>query len=251
MKHLDLFSGIGGFALAARMVGGIETCQFVEIDPYCQKVLTKNFTGIPVHGDIRTFATKPGAYDIITGGFPCQDNSLANQNGRGLAGERSSLWFEMRRVIAASQPRYVVVENVPPSRNRRWDITVRSNLEALGYTIAALRLSAKSVGANHLRKRLFLVAYADSNRRISAENFYRLTREVPHQEKSTWWQNGGEFRRGNSGRVFLLPRSWAGRVDDGFPSKLDIDRLKGLGNAVLPHVAAIVLQRVKALEVTR
>ena len=71
MKHLDLFSGIGGFALAARMVGGIQTTQFVEIDPYCQKVLAKNFPNTPIHDDIATFNTTPKQFDLITGGFPC------------------------------------------------------------------------------------------------------------------------------------------------------------------------------------
>lgn len=71
LRHLDLFSGIGGFALAARIVGGIETRQFVEIEPYCQKVLTKNFPGVPIHDDIRTYAASLGGFDIITGGFPC------------------------------------------------------------------------------------------------------------------------------------------------------------------------------------
>lgn len=72
LKHLDLFSGIGGFALAAYVVGGIETKQFVEINPYCQKVLAKNFPGVPIHGDITTYTCEPGRFDIITGGFPAK-----------------------------------------------------------------------------------------------------------------------------------------------------------------------------------
>lgn len=247
LKHLDLFSGIGGFALAARWVGGIETRQFVELDPYCQKVLTKNFPGIPIHGDIRTYTAQPGEFDLITGGFPCQDNSTANQKGKGLQGNRSGLWFEMQRVINGAKSRFVVVENVPPSKNRRWDETVRKNLEELGYQTTLLRLSAKTIGANHTRKRVFVIAYTNPFMRDPFESSYQLSRACTHQEKSTWWQDGGELRRGVSGRVYLLPRSWACRMDDGLPSRLDVDRLKALGNAVTPQQAIIPLRRILEL----
>ena len=97
MKHLDLFSGIGGFSLAARSLG-IETVQFVEINPYCCHVLRKNFPTIPIHRDIRTFHAKPNQFDLITGGSPCQDLSIAGKRA-GITGTRSGLWFEMLRVI--------------------------------------------------------------------------------------------------------------------------------------------------------
>ena len=132
MRHLDLFSGIGGFALAAKWIG-ITTTQFVEVDPFCQKVLQKNFPGVPIHDDVTTFTAPRGVFDIATGGYPCQDNSLANPRGKGLDGDRSGLWFEMLRVIDECRPKMVVVENVPPSRNRRWDETVRRGLEELDY----------------------------------------------------------------------------------------------------------------------
>ena len=247
MKHLDLFSGIGGFALAARMVGGIDTQQFVEIDPYCQKVLTKNFPGVPIYGDITTFTAKPEQFDIITGGFPCQDNSTANQRGRGLDGDRSGLWFEMLRIIGESQPRFVVVENVPPLVSRRWDVVVRSGLESLGYQTEALRLSAREVGAGHLRKRLFIIAYTLRFRLDKGKNANQIIGSQMQVAKSPWWESTGDLRRGNSGRVFLLPRSWACGMDDGIPRRMDGSRLKALGNAVVPQVAAIVLQRVLEL----
>lgn len=247
LKHLDLFSGIGGFALAARMVGGIKTAQFVEIEPYCQRVLAKNFPGVPIYDDIRTFTAIPGSYDLITGGFPCQDNSTANQNGRGLDGSRSGLWFEMLRIIQQSEPKFVVVENIPPTINRRWELVVRSELEALGYKTEPLDLSAKSLGANHLRERLFIIAYPHSLWGFAIKNpSQKFSSEIQSRSPS-WWEKIGELRRGNSGRVFLLPRSWVGRVDDGLPSKLDADRIRGLGNAVVPQVATIALKRVLTL----
>jgi DNA (cytosine-5)-methyltransferase 1 len=79
LRHLDLFSGIGGFSLAAQMVGGIRTEQFVEIDPYCQRVLKKNFPGVPIHDDIRTYTANLGEFDLITFGSPCQDVSFAGK----------------------------------------------------------------------------------------------------------------------------------------------------------------------------
>ena len=81
LKILDLFSGIGGFSYAAeRIVGGYKTTQFVEVDPYCQSVLRKNFPNTPIHDDIRTFTAKPFQYDILCGGFPCQDISVAGKS---------------------------------------------------------------------------------------------------------------------------------------------------------------------------
>jgi len=72
VRHLDLFSGIGGFALAARMVGGIETAAFCEIDPWARQVLAKNFPSVPIHDDIKTLNPKDyGTIDLITGGYPC------------------------------------------------------------------------------------------------------------------------------------------------------------------------------------
>ena len=81
MQVLDLFSGIGGFALAGDMLGGFTTKQFVEIDPYCRQVLRKNFPDVPIHDDITTYDTsfKFGEFDLITAGFPCQDLSIAGR----------------------------------------------------------------------------------------------------------------------------------------------------------------------------
>ncbi len=251
LSHLDLFSGIGGFALAARMVGGIQTKQFVEIDPYCRERLKLHWEGVSVHDDIRTFTARNGDYDLITGGFPCQDLSLANQDGKGLAGERSGLWYEMLRVVKECQPGYVVIENVFPSVGREWDVAVRDELAAVGYTVAGLRVRAADVGAVHLRKRLFLTAYANRFRFDPLQALSCVSRQISHSESTTWWQDSGELRRGHSGRVFLLPRSWSGRVDDGLPSRVDRMRLHALGNAVVPQVAAVVLRRVLELDSLR
>ena len=141
MNHLDLFSGIGGFALAARRVGW-DTIGFCEIDPWCQKVLAKHWPGVPIYDDIKEVvadtiserklqpqgrkqnirrwignscvtngATTVGPVDIVTGGFPCQDISYAGK-GAGIDGERSGLWTELARIIGEVRPRYAILENV-------------------------------------------------------------------------------------------------------------------------------------------
>jgi DNA (cytosine-5)-methyltransferase 1 len=120
VTELSLFSGIGGFSLAARMVWeNHRPLLFCEIDPFCRKVLELDWPDIPIHHDIRTLDAKAyeGRVDLLTGGFPCQDISFAGR-GDGIAGERSGLWREMRRIICEVRPRYVVVENVTALAHR-------------------------------------------------------------------------------------------------------------------------------------
>ncbi len=159
MNHLDLFSGIGGFALAAQR-SGIVTRQLVEINPFCQQVLAKNFPAIPIWSDICDYHPKSGEFDLFTLGYPCQGNSRANHQGKGLEDPRSSLWFEALRCIHEGQPRFVVVENVPPTVNRNWLATVLEGLDQAGFDAEWEIVTASSVGAPHLRERLFIVAYA-------------------------------------------------------------------------------------------
>ena len=260
MEHLDLFSGIGGFALAARMVGGINTSQFCEIDPYCQKVLQKNFPGVSIHDDITTFTAEPGRYDLITGGFPCQDISSANPNGRGLEGKRSGLFYELMRIVRECRPRYIVLENVSAMLSKQNGRVMGSVLWALsesGYDAEWQTISAASVGALHLRERVFIVAYPKGS------NDRRICRAMANQESKAWKQNDGMLSGCSSKNAAYsdLPRSqrhdsrcadsrssnWAvepavGRVANGVPRR--VDRIRGLGNAVVPQVAAIALQRV-------
>lgn len=160
MNHVDLFSGIGGFALAARWAG-YETIQFCEIEPFCHKVLIKNFPGVPIHADIVSFAGQSfrGRVDLLTAGFPCQDISAAGK-GEGLTGSRSGLWFEALRVITECRPTRVVIENVPALRTRGID-TVLEGLETAGYTCWPLVVGADDVGATHRRKRVWIVGVMD------------------------------------------------------------------------------------------
>ena len=168
LKVLDLFSGIGGFSYAAeRIVGGYKTTQFVEIDPYCQKVLHKNFPNTPIHDDIKTFTAKPGQFDVFTIGFPCQDLSVAGrQKGIG-EGTRSGLFYESIRLLREVRPRFALFENVRNLLSHEKGETFQEILFQIakaGYDAEWSVISAKDLGACHLRQRLWIVAYSNSFR---------------------------------------------------------------------------------------
>ena len=130
-KHLDLFSGIGGFALAARWAG-IETVGFCEIDKYAQKVLQKNFPGVPIYEDVNKLnGSEFKDIYLLTGGFPCQDISIAGK-GAGIEGERSGLWSELFRIIGEVRPKYALIENVP-ALTFRGGTRVIGDLTEIGY----------------------------------------------------------------------------------------------------------------------
>lgn len=250
LQHLDLFSGIGGFALAAQWVGGIKTAQFVEIERFCQKVLAKNFPGVPIHGDITTF-THRGDFDLITAGFPCQDISIAG-NGAGLDGERSGLFYEVIRIIRECRPRYVILENVAAllsSNGGRDMATVLWELSQIGYDAEWEIIPASALGADHTRERLWIVAYPNS---VGYEIEERRER-VPVSQRRLLHQNAnGQILRQIDKCAELLKAPRLGdvanfpRVDDGVSDR--VDRIRALGNAVVPQVAMVPLQRVLDLE---
>lgn len=157
MRELHLFAGIGGGILAGEMLGHT-AIGAVENNPFCQQVLRKHWPDLPIHGDIRTFdgAALRGRCDLVCGGFPCQDISSAGR-GAGITGERSSLWFEMLRVVRDVEPGYVFVENSPMLRSRGLDI-VLGGLASCGFDAVWEVFSAEACGAPHLRKRMWILA---------------------------------------------------------------------------------------------
>ncbi len=166
MKHLDLFSGIGGFALACSWVWGdeYENVGHSDIEPYACKVYHKHFPGSPCLGDITKIEWQEGQADLITGGFPCQPHSVAGKR----KGEDDSrdLWSECARAVRIVRPRFAVFENVPGlfvSNGGRFFNRVMSDLAAIGYACEWQVLSAAAVGAPHRRERVWIVAYADGN----------------------------------------------------------------------------------------
>ena len=165
LKLLDLFSGIGGFSYAAeKIVGGFETTQFVEVDPYCQSVLRKNFPNTPIHDDIRTFTAKPGQFDVFTIGFPCQDLSVAGKQ-RGINEQtRSGLFYESIRLLREVRPRFALFENVRNLLSHEKGQTFQEVLFQIakaGYDAEWSVISARDLGACHLRERIWIVAYTN------------------------------------------------------------------------------------------
>src|SRR5574343_1702489 len=117
LRVLDIFAGIGGFSLGLERTGGFETVAFCEIDPFCRRVLAKHWPDVPCYEDVRSLtaerlAADGIAVDVICGGFPCQDISVAGK-GAGIEGSRSGLWSEYARIIGEVRPRYAWVENSP------------------------------------------------------------------------------------------------------------------------------------------
>ena len=159
MRFGELFAGIGGFSLGLERAG--MKCKWqVEIEPYARAVLKKHWPEVPKHEDVRTFPPQ-GDYsvDLICGGFPCQDISVAGK-GAGLAGARSGLWYEFARIIGDIRPRYVLVENVGALLTRGMD-SVLGTLSTLGYDAEWHVIPASAVGAPHRRERVWVVAYAN------------------------------------------------------------------------------------------
>lgn len=174
MNLLSLFSGIGGIDLSAAWAG-MRTVAFVEIDPFCRAVLAKHWPGVPCFEDVKNVTADSlsglGPIDVIAGGFPCQDVSVAGKRA-GLAGERSPLWSEFARLIREVRPRYVLAENVPgllSVDSGEFFAGILRDLAALGYDAAWGVWGACDVGAAHRRERVFIVAYRASQRMRSGD----------------------------------------------------------------------------------
>ena len=173
MRVLDLFSGIGGFSLGLERAG-MTTVAFCEIEPFCRAVLAKHWPGVPCYDDIRTLTAERLAadgisVDVIAGGFPCQDISIAGK-GAGLAGERSGLWREYHRIIGEIRPAWCVIENVTALRTRGLD-EVLGGIAALGYNAEWHCIPASAIGAPHRRDRVWIIAHprCSGGRRIESE----------------------------------------------------------------------------------
>ena len=227
----SLFAGIGGFDLGFERAG-FEVIWQCEKDDFCRSILDKHWPDVPVFPDVRELYTGGGPCperpDVLVGGFPCQDLSLAGK-GAGLDGERSGLWWEYHRIIGVVRPRYVVVENVPALVHRGLP-AVLGALSALGYDAEWEVLSACAFGAPHTRERLFLVAYPHGERQLQPQGVF-----------------ADERRRISDSSAPPRGRTWTAeprldRVADGVPRRLDRDR--ALGNAIVPQVAEYVARLV-------
>jgi len=167
MNFISLFSGVGGFDLGLSSAG-MECKAQVELDKNCQEILQAHWN-VPLIADVKTAGKHnlPPA-DLICGGFPCQDISLAGER-RGLKGERSGLWFEFQRIIAEINPRWVIIENVPGllTSNGGEDFsTVLQGLAECGYYVCWRILDAQYFGSAGTRRRIFIVAGNERSREV-------------------------------------------------------------------------------------
>lgn len=263
MNVLDLFSGIGGFALGFERAG-MRTIAFCEIEPYCRAVLQRHWPNVRVYEDVERlcrrvadcdpedgdggvrcprcdeefgdcacigtdqFLDETGQPDVICGGFPCVDiTDAARPHGdpQGLAGVRSGLWREFARIVGELEPRHVVVEN-SSAITIRGLLDVLGDLTRLGYDAQWFSLPAAAIGAPHRRTRTFIVAHADG---AGSQGAFReeLAREIERRRDADL-----------AGSDWIHAASRVLRSAHGVPRGMD--RLKAIGNAVVPEVAEVI-----------
>jgi len=231
MTHIDLFSGIGGFALACRWCE-LETICFCERDLYCQKILAKHWPDVPIVSDIREFdGTRYTDVTILTGGPPCQPVSVAGER-RGEADDRW-LWPEMYRVITEARPRFVLFENVAGVRNMGLD-EVLSDLEASGYATGAAIIPACAIQAQHRRDRCWVLADSIGERQSGSGSLGNAIHSATHQKGEAV-----KLGDGSVGQVWSVEPE-LGRVAHGVPNRME--RLTALGNAIVPQLAYVLIQ---------
>ena len=280
MNVIDLFSGIGGFTLGLEKAG-LKTIAFCEQDKYAQKVLKKHWPNIPIFDDVRNFDGKKfrGAVDVVCGGFPCQDVSVAGKK-TGVEGERTSLYREMLRIISECLPRYAIFENVTgllTGESGRWFAQFLFDLAEIGYDAEWHCISASELGANHHRDRVWIIAYTDNN----GSNATKIRQGIQKGDGGN--QKGKESAKQFEGlpgkRLFAKPdmqrcersakiahnlkqqiesmRSFETErrrqdisspalcgADDGIPNRSH--RLKCLGNAVVPQIPEVIGKAIMA-----
>jgi len=276
-----LFSGIGGFSLGLETAGLAETVAFCDIEDYCQKVLNKHWPHIPIFSDIKELnyetlkAKGINNIDIITGGYPCQPFSVAGRK----KGEQDPrhLWPEYFRLVKELRPTWVIGENVSGHIKQGLD-TVLENLESEGYSTRTFSISASSIGANHKRERVWILAHSGRSLRegteLGKENENEIGKENANQferSSSTSQSNVANSERERLQRseqyethtretstqfptaeqIEATGLHWAiepdvGRVAHGIPNRMD--RLKSLGNSLVPQIPFLIANCIKQIE---
>jgi len=274
--HLDLFSGIGGFALAAGWAG-FETVGFCDNEPYAQAVLKKHWPNVPIHGDIKTLdGTAYRGVTLLTGGFPCQPFSNAGKR-RGKDDDRY-LWPQMLRVIQEARPAWIVGENVTGIIGLALD-QVCSDLEACGYEVEPIIIPACGVDAPHRRNRIWILANSKYNGQFANEKRKSIKEALQaeqnrednslHPSRTSGFSKAEHNVADSNGRQFIKCKSeekqiqlfgesgervrgvrWlaelgVGRLANGIPNR--VAKLKGLGNAIVPQVAYQIIKGIREL----
>jgi len=239
LRVLDLFSGIGGFSLGLERTGGFETVAFCEIEKYPQKVLAKHWPGVPIYDDVRELTAERlagdgiGRIDVITGGFPCQDISVAGKQAGMGEGTRSGLWSEIARLIGELRPRYAILENVTAllsGDSGRWFGRILGDLAEVGYDAEWHCIQASFVGHPHARDRVWVIAYPAGE--------YVQEQEVVDSGQVL------QSVRGNThaSKIRALSREayQPGMVGVAYGVSAWVDRSKALGNAVVPQIPELI-----------
>lgn len=277
LNYLDLFSGIGGFRLGLEMAGfEFNKTYHSDIEEYPNKIYKQHWPDSVSLGDITKIDPESlGKIDIVTGGFPCQDISVAGeQKGFEYDGEktRSGLYYEIIRLCGVLRPKIILLENVANLLTHNGGRTfgaVLSELAKIGYDAEWEIISAKDVGARHLRKRIWIVAYCNSRQCNGSkkEVFSRgnavgaCCEVVPNSRRQLWGK--GDSRKLETHKKKRLPcelhikssrkgyaDKWSywnsepsvDRVANGIPQRSH--RLKGLGNAVVPQVVELIGKKI-------
>jgi DNA (cytosine-5)-methyltransferase 1 len=253
VKVGSLFSGIGGFDLGLERAG-MRVIWQSEIDPYASAVLRKHWPHVPNHGDIRNIrAGTVEPVDVLCGGFPCQDISSAGYKA-GIAGSQSRLWAEYARLVGELQPRYVLVENVAALLSRGLG-NVLGDLAALGFDAEWHCIPAAAVGAYHGRDRLWIIGYANGNSQSGRALYAKASGcAALMADPECWLGPLGRYlaRAGRAGELDART-PWDSTPEDqpdflGVDARLParMDRLRALGNSIVPQVAEVIGRAVMA-----
>lgn len=248
MKVLDLFSGIGGFSLGFEKASW-KTVAFCEIDKHCQVVLRKHWPEVIIFDDITKLdkSKLSSDIDVICGGFPCQDVSIAGK-GDGIAGSRSNLWKEYKRLINEIKPTYAIIENVANLRNKGL-VTVLQDLSEIGYNAEWHCIPASAIGAPHRRDRIWIIAYPSSERRegewesgeVSGLFADKIGQAILRNSVSrdTWKKE--PVPRVIEGRLNHEFVEWMMGYPIGWTENIArTQRIKGLGNSLVPVIPEMI-----------
>lgn len=269
MQIIDTFSGIGGFSLAGSWIGW-RTIQFCEIDKFCQKVLKYHWPDVPLHEDIKTLTSEiikssplyeESESTIFVGGVPCQPWSLAGKR-KGKADDRN-LWPQTVKLIGAIHPDWAVLENVFGLTNWNGGVVFRevlSDLEYEGYEVQPFIIPACAVNAPHRRDRVWIVGNAkdkgrrERNRQKNGNDKWKMG-ECGQEGNEIRADGGTVSQRYDWSTDWLEVATELCRMDDGISTGLDlsgytyaqhrVQRLKALGNSIVPQVAIEIMKSIK------
>lgn len=243
----SLFAGVGGIELGLEWTGGFETVWQVESDRYATQILERHWPHVRRWGDVRTFPPQPISEwrcDVLTAGFPCQPVSDAGH--KKVRGDKRWLWDEVPRIFRALRPRWILLENVTGLLSRGFD-AVLADLAASGFDAEWDCIPAAAFGTPHRRYRVFILAYPPSNGRKGPKIFtHPIEQSLP--EAIAAWERGQRLEQRPCGRIRSVPTTGRFGMDDG-PSR-ELDRLRCLGNAVVPQVSQFIGERILAVHRT-